>query len=194
MGGRPRPRRKSTAARGRSPPAPGPLRRQRDRWHHALSAAMKTHHLPIVVAGQRVETGELRTFEYGNVAVTLPRLTEAHVQTVFSTPGSCLTDVSIDDIVLFFDKVGRQWTHPDNVWRRTAIELLAHSVGYARSTLTWDINFIGGILQRQKLYDLLDSDLGDAGLLDEFTRHKAVNRRCFPLGKLLNILVGNVPI
>jgi len=141
-----------------------------------------------------VEGGSCHTFTYGGVEVSLPRIEEQYLAHIFKHPGSGLCDISIDDIVLFLDRVGKNWGSEQNRWRRTALDLLPHSVGYASSTISWDINFIAGILQRQKLYDLLDSDLGDAGLLDEFTRHKAVNRRCFPLGKLLNVLVGNVPI
>lgn len=151
--------------------------------------------LPIIVGGRRIEkAAETVSFDYRGCRVTLPAVPEEEVRALFAKRFSPLLNVSIDDIVLFFDKVGRNWRDPDNVWSRKALELSAHTVGYAASTVSWDINFIGGILQRQKLYDLIENDLGDAGLLDEFTRHKAVNRKCLPLGRLLNVLVGNVPI
>lgn len=151
--------------------------------------------LPVIVRGTRLESSrETQTFNYSGREVTLPCFDDSTVSSMLETSGSLLTDISIDDIVLFFDQVGARWRDAGNEWRRLAIEWSSATTGYATSTVEWDINFIGGILQRQKLYDLIDSEIGDAGLLDEFTRHKAVNRRCFPLGKLLNILVGNVPI
>lgn len=157
----------------------------------------ETISLPILVGGRRVESAARYTdvLYDEKYCVRIPSVDLEDARKMLGGKAKrALASVPVDDITIFFDEVGRRWRHPDNKWRRTVLEWVPRITGYARSTVEWDVNLLGGTLNRSKLYDLLEHDLGDPGLLDEFTRTRAVYHRCLPKGTMVNIMVGNVPM
>lgn len=153
--------------------------------------------LPIVVGGARVESAARWTeVSYAQEhTVRIPAVERADVKKMLSPAAkNALAQMPIDDITAFFEEVGKRWRDPENHWRRTVLDWVPRITGYAPGTVEWDVNLLGGTLNRSKLYDLLEHDLGDPGLLDEFTRTRAVYHRCMPKGTMVNIMVGNVPM
>lgn len=154
--------------------------------------------LPVLIRGERCECGDgddSYRFEYEDgTVVRLPKPTVADAERLSSSDGAPLRELSIDDITLFFEEVRRQWTDPENRWRRTALELGSKITGYAPSIVLSDIEYMGRTLARAKQYDFLATDLGDAALLDEWRPSRAVYSRCVPKGLITHIMVGNVPL
>src|SRR5262249_6408810 len=102
--------------------------------------------------------------------------------------------LSVDDITIYFQEVGKAWADPDNAWRKLALELAPRITGYDPMTVHADVDLVARTLSRPKQYDFIETDLGDPGLLDESTRNRAVYRRCWPKGRMVHVMVGNVPL
>src|SRR5262249_36162765 len=66
--------------------------------------------------------------------------------------------------------------------------------GYDPKIVGYDFFVVGAALTRPKLYDFLQTDLGDPYLLDEWRPYQAVYRHAQPRGKVVHIMVGNVPM
>ncbi|MBA3329114.1 MAG: aldehyde dehydrogenase family protein [Solirubrobacterales bacterium] len=156
--------------------------------------------LPVLVGGERIEPdGDVVRLSYdeAGVDVVLPAVTADDGRRMLESArvaGEELREVSIDDITLFFDQVGRAWRAPDSPWRDMALEWGSRVTGYARPFVEWDVNLLGQALHRAKQYDFLEGDLGDPSLLDEWNRTKAIYTRCWPKGLIAHIMVGNVPM
>jgi len=132
--------------------------------------------------------------EYGDDEVVMPAVDLDDLKRAVESDRAPLARLSIDDITIFFDEVSNRWRDPDNEWRRIAIEWGQRISGYARDTVEADVNFLSGALVRAELYDMLETDVGDPALLDEWTRNKAVYQRCWPQGVVAHVMVGNVPM
>ncbi len=155
--------------------------------------------LPVIVSGRRVEAeGDVFRLSYeGGFDVVLPTLTADDARGMVGSArqaGAELRDLSIDDITIFFDRVGQAWRSPENPWRRLALEWGTRVTGYARPFVEWDTNLIGVALMRAKQYDFLETDIGDPMLLDEWSATKAIYQRCWPKGLISHVMVGNVPM
>lgn len=152
--------------------------------------------LPTLVAGERRDIGDdvLRIEYEGGVEVALPAPQPSDAERIIETPRSDLARLSIDDITIFFEAVGRAWSDPTNEWRRRALEWVPRVTGYAPPFVEWDVNLLGLTLTRAKQYDFIESDLGDPSLLDDWNRTKAIWHRCLPKGLIAHVMVGNVPM
>jgi long-chain-fatty-acyl-CoA reductase len=156
--------------------------------------------MPVLVGGRRVEPIDrdvLRlTFDSG-AEVVLPALGPDEARRMLADANAArraLRELTIDDVTIFFDRVGAAWRDPDNRWRRTALQWGGRVTGYAQPFMEWDVNLIGMALHRAKQYDFLESDLGDPSLLDDWNRFKAIHTRCWPKGLITHVMVGNVPM
>lgn len=156
--------------------------------------------LPVLVGGERIEPGgDVMRLSYDEAAIdiVLPAVSAQdgrRMVTAARAAAEELRDVSIDDITLFFDRVGQAWRAPESPWREMALEWGSRVTGYAPPFVEWDVNLLGAALQRAKQYDFLESDLGDPSLLDEWNRTKAIYQRCWPKGLIAHVMVGNVPM
>lgn len=161
---------------------------------------MDTIDIPAVVAGRQREPGSgPHRLEYENdVAVRLYRPGDEDVELMVASGQTSraadLQDLTVDDIVIFFDRVRQNWMNPENHWRRLAIEVGSRVTGYAQEIIDSDVNYLGHTLDRSKQYDFIETDIGDVGMLDEWRPSKAVMVRCWPQGVISHIMVGNVPL
>ena len=152
--------------------------------------------IPILLAGRRVEPdGDFYEFDFEDSRVLLAKPSLKEIQDVATIDiGKELRELSIDDITAFFDRVRIDWSDPDNKWRQMAIREGARCNGYSTAMVEWDANFLANSLVRAKQYDTLETDLGDPTLLDDWNRVKATLLRCWPVGLISHIMVGNVPM
>ncbi len=160
-----------------------------------------TLNLPILVAGRRVSTDdsdelESLTLASGDKAL-LPRVSVGEIEDGLRRSRDVFAELRhmpIDDVTIYFDRVGSAWRDPANPWRKLVLEHGPSVTGYPRPFIEWDVNLMGVVLTRAEQYDFLEADLGDPTLLDEWERTKAVYQRYWPKGLVAHIMVGNVPM
>jgi long-chain-fatty-acyl-CoA reductase len=155
--------------------------------------------LPIIVLGKArmPEAGDRNvvTVRYeSGIEVVLPRPSPADIAALRSATNSELHALSIDDISIFLTEVGKRLTDPNSPLRKEAVEHASRVTGYAARVVEYDFFVIGAALTRAKIYDMLATELGDPYYLDEWRPAQAVYRHAAPRGKVLHVMVGNVPM
>ena len=154
------------------------------------------YNLPVLVAGSTRDPGDdCFTLEYeSGTTVRLHRPCAEDAAAVLASDPAPLRDIPFDDLTVFFTRVRAAWLDPDSYWRRMAVELGHLVTGYAPSIIESDAQYLGRTLDRAKQYDFVATDLGDPYLLDEWRPNRAVYTRCRPKGRIVHVMVGNVPL
>ncbi|MFL6124031.1 aldehyde dehydrogenase family protein [Actinophytocola sp.] len=158
---------------------------------------MDTVELPILVNGELVHgtDAEPHVIEYETgVRIRIPRVTPQVVQDVLKTSRLALAELHLDEITVFLNEVGRRWGDPDHAGRAEAVELASRITGYPRVMMASDYQRIARACDRAKLYDIVETDLQDPLLLDDWIPRQSVFLRAVPKGRVLHLMVGNVPL
>jgi long-chain-fatty-acyl-CoA reductase len=153
--------------------------------------------LPIIVNGELVwETDaapHVIEYETGFTA-TIPRLTEAEVERINAVDRNALAGLHLDELTVFLSRVGKLWGAPDYAGRIEALRDAENITGYHSSILASDYKRIARACDRSKLYDIVETDLGDPLLLDDWIPRQSVYLKAIPRGRVLHLMVGNVPL
>ena len=73
-------------------------------------------------------------------------------------------------------------------------ETIKETAGYVGPSIYYDLGLLSTALRRIKVYDMLESEIGDPYLLDEWLPRKTVYLHAEPRGKVTHIMVGNIPM
>jgi long-chain-fatty-acyl-CoA reductase len=153
--------------------------------------------LPILVSGELVEaTGNefLRVDYDTGASIEIPKLDAETVTRITAADRFALADLHVDDITIFLGKLGKLWADRDYPLRRKAVELAHRTTGVSREIIEEDYDRIGRACDRAKLYDLIETDLDTSVVLDDWVPRQSVYVRTQPKGRVLHVLVGNVPL
>jgi long-chain-fatty-acyl-CoA reductase len=153
--------------------------------------------LPILINGELIYAApeDCHQIEYETGAVVfIPRLTAEHVAALSSAPRSALDVLDLDDITIFLDRVAAAWSDAGNPLRCEAIRLGAAVTGFSPELMAEDHARLASALGRAKLYDIVDADLGNSLLLDHWMPYHSVLLKARPVGRVLHVMVGNVPL
>lgn len=151
--------------------------------------------LPIIINGEIINDGERYEFEYETgLVVTIPKLTSEHIKKMKEADTEAVHNMTITEVSEYLGKVGDLWKNLNYPIRKECIKYASLANGYSEEMLEFDTLNIPELLVRPYIGDMLDVELGDRNLLDEWERRGSSIIHCEPLGKLLHIMVGNVPI
>jgi long-chain-fatty-acyl-CoA reductase len=153
--------------------------------------------LPILVNGRPVhaDPADCHRIEYETGAVVLiPRLTPELVAEITAAPRSALDHLDLDDIAILLDRVSSVWSDPAFPGRAEAVRMGAAVTGFSPRMMDEDHARMAAATTRAKLYDIVDADLGDALVLDHWMPSHSVLLKARPAGRVLHVMVGNVPL
>ena len=157
--------------------------------------------LPIIIGGEKIfpsSDREYYTIYYDSgVQVKIPKLMKKDIETIRKSNKYTLHDYHSQEIIAFFSKVGKFWMsencmHP---LYNQALEYLCYINGYDRKMAMRELNIISSTCSLQTgIHDLIDLELGDRFYLEEWVPRGDALVHVQPLGNVLNIMVGNVPV
>ena len=153
--------------------------------------------LPIVVCGEvKLPTPENTiSLSYGDsMEVRIPRLDAADVARIREADNRDIAALSIDDVAIFLNDLCKKWIDEDYEFRQLVTETIAETAGYIGPSIYYDLGLLSTALRRIKVYDMLESEIGDPYLLDEWLPRKTVYLHAEPRGKCTHIMVGNIPM
>ncbi len=152
--------------------------------------------LPVLVGGRRISApARAVEFQYpGGTTIRLPEPSDQDISRMLATPRRLLSQLHLEEILLFFNEVSKAWMNPANPWRQLALAYAPLVTGYPRDTIERDLNFVGGSMARGSLFDLIETDIGPPEALDGWLRNKSVHHRAWPKGLATHVMVGNVPL
>jgi long-chain-fatty-acyl-CoA reductase len=158
---------------------------------------MPTLKLPIVVCGERRDSsaaGMMRVEYESGLTVEIPLPDPDDVESILKSGNDELRAMPLDDILIFLDEVAKRWRDPNYPLRRQAQEYAVQVTGYNEHIVGYDFFVVAAGLTRAKMYDFIAADLGDPYMLDEWRPVQACWRRVVPRGRVLHVMVGNVPM
>jgi long-chain-fatty-acyl-CoA reductase len=153
--------------------------------------------LPIVVCGQlKFPSPENRiVLRYGTgLEVHLPAFEESDVEKMRRATNDELASMHIDDVALFMNDLGTLWLDDSFKFRRLAIDVARKTTRYEGPSIYYDLGLLSTALRRAKIYDMLETEIGDPYLLDEWIPRKTVYLHAEPRGKVVHVMVGNIPM
>ena len=158
---------------------------------------MKTLELPIVVCGEIKEpsTTNRIVLNYGpELEVHLPALEPADVEKIRLSTNEELASLHIDDLSIFINELGKLWLDENFKYRKLAIQCAQSTVQYVGPSIYYDLGLLSTAMRRVKVYDMLESEIGNPYYLDEWIPRKTVYLHAEPRGKVVHIMVGNIPM
>ena len=128
-------------------------------------------------------------------SVAIPLIDEAMLQAIFKQENSGLGQVSMGEIIGFLKNVGRNWKSRDYVRRRIYIRELTGFYGYSEKMAEYVADWIALILCSDfRLHDMVQNELGSWHAMDRWLMREECHVKAFPIGTLLHLLPGNVPL
>ena len=154
---------------------------------------IETINLPLVVCGDIIEGKGISIFYKTRdpILLTFPTLNKSIIKKLSLAPDLC--EIHIDDLIDFLTNVGDLWKNPNYDLRKESIYLQSKITGYTVPHIEFDYKTICATLTHKVLSEMIESEIGDKNLLEEWKINKYVEIRAFPRGKVLHILAGNVP-
>jgi long-chain-fatty-acyl-CoA reductase len=157
--------------------------------------------MPVVVNGVRVSEQGGEAVEPIDLAgdlgatVAVPRLDSRMVGDIIALDRGLLANLSLQDIVAFLDRAGRNWKSDQYARRRLYVRQLQDVMGYSEAAALAEADWIGIVLTaHSRMYDQVETELGSRFILDDWVRREEAYVRAFPLGRTVHLLVGNVPV
>jgi long-chain-fatty-acyl-CoA reductase len=92
------------------------------------------------------------------------------------------------------NELGMRWLDEGFESRKLAVEFAKKTTQYQGPSIFYDLGLLSTALRRIKIYDMLEMEIGNPYLLDEWIPRKAVYLHAEPRGKVVHIMVGNIPM
>jgi hypothetical protein len=103
--------------------------------------------------------------------------------------GSRRTDAIVETITA----AAKSWLPSDSLWRARAVEQAPKVTGFSPAMVNEAIERVFGSITTDALRVLLERELGDRLVLDEFRPHGQTRARAFGVPLVVHLLAGNVP-
>jgi long-chain-fatty-acyl-CoA reductase len=154
--------------------------------------------LPVIVNGKEVQVSDATdkyVLSYNKIEIRIPKLNEEMIKSIEEFSIEEMRKLSTHEIVTFLSKVGKLWKNPDYKYRKMLFEFGPMITEQSFVAYEHIVNlFVGLLCWKEFLQDIMDSELGKKQIMDEWVPHYTAYVHAEPLGKLLHIMAGNVPI
>lgn len=98
-----------------------------------------------------------------------------------------------DAVISALARTAKNWLDPQSPWRQRAVEQAPKPTGFSEAMVREAIDLIFGSLTYEALGELLDRELGNRRVLDEFCLRGRVQSRAHGPRLMVHVLAGNIP-
>jgi len=91
-------------------------------------------------------------------------------------------------------QTSKNWLEPNSPWRKRAVEHAPAATGFSEAMVSEAIDLTFGTITYESLGELLDRELGNRRVLDEFCLRGHVQTRAMGPRLIAHFLAGNVPV
>ncbi len=103
-------------------------------------------------------------------------------------------DSTTDAVITVLAQAAKNWLDPKNPWRKRAAEQATTPTGFSEAMVNEAIDLTFGAITYESLGELLDRELGNRRVLDEFCLRGRVQTRAMAPRLIVHFLAGNVPM
>lgn len=151
--------------------------------------------LPNFLCGSRVFSDTTQQIAFPNGMILEIVVADRKILQVWSEAENFLVDLKIDEITAFLYTAGQNWKRRDYPLRQTYEHNLRLFRGYSEKAAQMEADWIALFLcSTFRLYDMLSVEFGSWQILDEWVPKEEALVKAFPVGKVLHLAPGNVPI
>lgn len=126
------------------------------------------------------------------MSASIEQIQEAVTRTL-EARGRVLQHRTTDAIIGALAQTAKNWLEPSSPWRLRAIEEAPEPTGFSEAMLRESIDLTYGALTYEALGELLDRELGNRRVLDEFCLRGRTYTRAIGPRLIAHVLAGNVP-
>lgn len=159
---------------------------------------MQSYSLPIIIGGEIIEpqAGDSNyCFTINDVEVKMPKINKEHLNKISEINRDIIHDIPVNEIITFLSEVGRLWRDEGYHGRKLLLELGPRVTGESLEMYIHNMKLIIGLIStRSFTQDILDIELRNRSLIDEWVPYHNAYIHAEPLGRLLHIMAGNIPI
>lgn len=153
----------------------------------------ETLNLPMLIGGREIDGKNHFQLEYDDLIIRFPFLDDELRNTVISLDKDSIHDLTLTEIISFLQKVSELWVDENYLLRKKLLEYGPRISGQSPEMYKYNIGLLLQLIScKAYMYDVVDYELGDRRLLDEWISREHAEIHMEPLGKLLHIISGNV--
>ena len=154
----------------------------------------ETISLPLLIGGKEFEGNKHYQMEYDDLIIRYPMLDDDLRIKITSMDQDGIHDLSLSEIISFLHRVSELWFDENYPLRKKLMEYGPRISGQSPEMYKHNIGLLLELIScKGYMYDIVDYELGDKRLLDEWIPRENAEVHMEPLGKLLHIISGNVP-
>lgn len=150
--------------------------------------------LPLIVNGEEYDSIETIKLNYDEVEIEIPKVTKDIREKLLNTENT-LHDLTVNEIVTFLQKVSKLWIDENYPLRKKLLTVAPKITGQSIQMYVHNIGLVLSLISfKTYMEDMVESEMGDKRLLDEWVSKYDAEIHAEPLGKVLHIISGNVPL
>jgi len=153
--------------------------------------------IPGAFLPESVKTDEVTCLEFGRIVVEVPVLTPLHlsrtIESITEARDRSLAHRPVHTILSSLDKVITLWLDPAYPLRKLAGEALPTTTRLSREMIAYGLPTVLEGYRKDHLVRVLEEEVGDLLLLDEFRPTAFGKSRAFGPRLVTHILAGNLP-
>lgn len=151
--------------------------------------------LPLIVGGQETDGDSRFQLEYDDLIIQFPVLNDETRKAVISMDQDGIHNLKLWQIIGFLQKVSELWHDKEYPLRKKLMEYGPRISGLSPEMYQYNLYLLlNFICSKALMHDVVDMELGDGRLLDEWISRQHGEIHAEPLGNLLHIISGNVPM
>lgn len=158
---------------------------------------MPTINIPFIIAGKIKRGSEQKEeikFKDKKTEITMPKISKEDIDAIKkqANENKRLHSISLQEILSFMQKVRDKWNA--SPLKKEAMQNLVEMTGYSKEMIELSMQQIDQMISKEYLEGILNYDLGDKRLIDDWVKRGDAYIHCQPRGTLLHILAGNAPV
>lgn len=151
--------------------------------------------LPLIVGGEEVSSDRMMKLEYDDLIINFPVMDDEIKKKIIDMDQDAIHDLSLSDIVAFLQKVSYLWLDEEYSLRKMLMEYGPRISGQSPEMYKHNLAVVLQLISfKSFMEDVVDLELGDKRLLDEWLSKENAEIHAEPLGRLLHIISGNVAL
>lgn len=159
---------------------------------------MNSLEMPIIIGGKKIysnSTSDKYIFKFKDLEVHLPKVNDKLMDEVKAIDTNLMLELKTNDILEFLRRVGMLWQKPDYELKKMLYKYSPQINGQTFEMLKHNIGLlIAYISFKSYLQEVLGSELPCREILDDWVPILDSEVHAVPLGKLIHVISGNVPV
>jgi len=159
---------------------------------------MEILQLPLIIRGKKIypkDVDNIYSLKYNDIEVHFPKMTQELIQDALLVERNELLNLELNEILEFIRRVGLLWQKPGYELKQKLYELSPRVNGQSREMIKHNVALIISFLSfKTYLQQVIGFELPCREVLDTWVPVLDSEVHAVPLGKVLHIISGNVPV